>query len=300
MKRLLKVLKDYDRVLVHKNSFFDHDFLLYRHEVFVQTTDLRFTKGRFDDVDNVDVVVYVSDSHEPLALSATLLSSYCDSKPVVYIGDKRGGKRLLKQFKTVKRFYEGDKVVGVVLDSLQEFNVKEYEYSCEINDLEFVFKTSQGLFSYRDLDVGTKFLLENLPKLKGKILDFGCGVGVIGIYLAKQGLDVSLVDSNLRSLEYSKKNAKLNDVNVKIQPSYLARNVKGRFDYVVSNPPTHMRLEEAEELLSDLSKVCEKVLFVINNIVNYERVGKKYFDTVSVIASNDKFKIIEFAHQHSL
>ena len=41
-----------------------------------------------------------------------------------------------------------------------------------INNLPFSFYTDNGVFSKKGLDFGTRTLLENLPDLKGNILEF--------------------------------------------------------------------------------------------------------------------------------
>ena len=55
-----------------------------------------------------------------------------------------------------------------------------------INNLPFSFYTDNGVFSKKGLDFGTRTLLENLPDLKGNVLDIGCGYGPIGIYISKK------------------------------------------------------------------------------------------------------------------
>lgn len=116
----------------------------------------------------------------------------------------------------------------------------EKERQVFIKNEKFKFITDNGVFSKSGLDFGTRTLLEtiDLDKITGKVLDFGCGYGPIGIYLAKkQELEVHMIDINRRSLELARKNVNLNHVNVTIYESDIYSNVNDKFDFIISNPP---------------------------------------------------------------
>ena len=74
-----------------------------------------------------------------------------------------------------------------------------------IKDQKLKFITDNAVFSKKGLDFGTRNLLENIPKLTGKVLDIGCGYGPIGIYLKKVfDIEVTMSDINLRALKLAK------------------------------------------------------------------------------------------------
>lgn len=126
-----------------------------------------------------------------------------------------------------------------------------------INNKKFQFITDNGVFSKKGLDFGTRTLLETieLDELHGKVLDFGCGYGPIGIYLSqKKELEVHMIDINRRSLELARKNVNLNHVNVTIYESDIYSNVKDKFDYIVSNPPIRVGKKILYEILFDAKK----------------------------------------------
>lgn len=117
---------------------------------------------------------------------------------------------------------------------------KEELKKVKINNQEFTFLTDNGVFSKKGLDFGTRSLLETIDteNINGKILDFGCGYGPIGIYIAKMtDGEVHMIDVNRRSLELARKNAYLNHANVNIYESNIYSNVLDKFDYIISNPP---------------------------------------------------------------
>ncbi|ACB09509.1 MAG TPA: class I SAM-dependent methyltransferase [Thermotoga sp.] len=108
------------------------------------------------------------------------------------------------------------------------------------NGHEYIFKTPSGVYSYGKIDKATQVLLENLKVHGKKVLDLGCGYGVIGIVLKKEypDLEVYMSDINKRAVEFAKINAKNHNVEVDIRWGNLYEPWEGmKFDMIVSNPP---------------------------------------------------------------
>ncbi len=108
-----------------------------------------------------------------------------------------------------------------------------------ISEERFVFLTDNDVFSKKGLDFGTRTMLESLDlnNIDGDILDFGCGYGPIGIFLAYHHKKVDMVDINERALSLSKQNAILNQVDVNIFKSNIYDKVTKKYDYIITNPP---------------------------------------------------------------
>ena len=107
---------------------------------------------------------------------------------------------------------------------------------------KFTFLTDNGVFSKDGLDFGSRLLLEVVPleEVGGKILDMGCGYGVLGIVLAKVLLaKVDMVDVNLRALHLSRRNAKMNGVSsfVSVFESNCYSNIHDSYSTIITNPP---------------------------------------------------------------
>lgn len=108
---------------------------------------------------------------------------------------------------------------------------------------QFRFKTDNGVFSKREVDFGSRLLIESftIPEINGPILDVGCGYGPIGLSIAKANPDriIHMVDVNERALELARENAVLNKIeNVKIYESDRLLSVKeDTFSAILTNPP---------------------------------------------------------------
>ncbi|MGP4082488.1 class I SAM-dependent methyltransferase [Pseudalkalibacillus sp. R45] len=117
------------------------------------------------------------------------------------------------------------------------------DWSFTLKGRTFRFYSDSGVFSKREVDFGSRLLIETFekPEADGGILDMGCGYGPIGLSLAAAYPDtpVSMVDINERAIELSKKNAMRNQLdNVTIYQSNLFDQVKENdFGAILTNPP---------------------------------------------------------------
>lgn len=112
----------------------------------------------------------------------------------------------------------------------------------KFKDKYYKLYTNNGIFSKDKFDYGSKLLLEMLTKkeLSGKILDLGCGYGVIGIILATTfpQITVDMIDITDRAISLSKENANnLNINNINIFKSNIYENIISKYDYIITNPP---------------------------------------------------------------
>lgn len=152
----------------------------------------------------------------------------------------------------MSQYFENDKSV--------KSNRKLINFS--FNDREYYVYTDNGVFSKGRFDYGTKVLLENINinNLCGKVLDLGCGIGVVGIILGTINKDISIdmIDVNERALELAKENILLNKVKANVFISNVYDKVTSKYDCIITNPPIRAGknvvrkfLLEAEDYLND-------------------------------------------------
>ena len=103
----------------------------------------------------------------------------------------------------------------------------------------FHFISDAGIFSKNHIDHATQLLLKHLDIAPHqKVLDLGCGYGVIGIVLAKlHKAYVTMSDVNRRALVLAQENARINKTDIKLLESDGFTHIKDTFDHIVSNPP---------------------------------------------------------------
>lgn len=182
----------------------------------------------------------------------------------------------------------------------KDLKSKEKEITVDINDVKFKFITDNGVFSKKGLDFGTRTLLSslNIDNIKGDVLDLGCGYGPIGIYIKKTtNSNVTMIDINKRSVELSKKNASLNNVDVNVIESDKYENVAGKFDYIISNPPIRVGKKILYELLFEAKNYLKEKgqLWIV---VNKDQGAKSLVEDlkteyqVEVINKNKGFYVI--------
>ena len=118
-----------------------------------------------------------------------------------------------------------------------DFRTIVYKYS----DFLLEFTSDLGVFSKDKVDFGSRLLMETYFKhgRKGvKLLDVGCGYGVMGISISKiMDTESTLIDVNRRAVHLSKMNIKANKVNAVAFESDIYSNVTEKYDVIITNPP---------------------------------------------------------------
>lgn len=170
----------------------------------------------------------------------------------------------------------------------------------KINDKKFTFYTDNGVFSKKGLDFGTRTLLDslNITDIKGKVLDFGCGYGPIGIYISSMtDAIVHMIDVNRRSLELARKNVDMNHVNANIYESDIYSNVHDKFDYIISNPPIRVGKKILYQIIKEAKNYLVKdgeFWIVINKNQGAKSLIKDFSDQykIEVKTKNKGFYVI--------
>lgn len=116
--------------------------------------------------------------------------------------------------------------------------------SARIKDVDMVFETVPSVFSPHSIDTGTLAMLSVVDFLPhDKVLDLGCGYGVVGILAGKLigEENVIMCDVSEQAIECTNKNLNLNNVpNIRIRLSDGYKDIEEtNFTLILSNPPYH-------------------------------------------------------------
>jgi len=109
---------------------------------------------------------------------------------------------------------------------------------------EVELETQAGVFSRRRFDLGSRLLAETMQiGPSDKVVDLGCGAGLLGIVAAliSPRAEVVLLDNRLQTLKLAERNLHRNGIlNATVRLSDGLNGVAGRmFDVIVTNPPLH-------------------------------------------------------------
>ncbi len=178
---------------------------------------------------------------------------------------------------------------------------KEFSISIAGHDLNI--RSLPGVFSYDHLDAGTQMLLNtvNIPH-GARVLDVGCGYGVIGMFAAQQAASwVDMVDSDLLAIQSCRENLSLNHVSkASVVAGDLLEPFAGhRFDLILSNPPFHAGLgvdyQIAQAMIRQSYQALNpggQIVIVANRFIHYDRLIKEIFENVSCMAESGKFHVL--------
>ncbi len=258
-------------------------------------------------VSDCDTLVYYWPKNKPeaqfqLQNLLSLLPVDCD---IFVIGENRSGVRsaeqMLAPWATLSKI-DSARRCGLYhgrLSSLSAFDADSFwgEYTLD----EQIIKTLPGVFSRDGLDIGSDLLLSTFtPHTKGKVLDVGCGAGVLSTLLASHSPKVRLwlTDVSAAAVEASKATLAANQLEGEVFASNVYSDVTGRFDMIISNPPFHdgmqTSLDAAQTLIRGAAKHLNnggELRIVANAFLPYPNILDETFGSHEVLAQTGRFKV---------
>lgn len=129
-----------------------------------------------------------------------------------------------------------------------------FKIKTKLRNREIEFCTASGLFSARSIDRGSELLINKcIIKDNWKILDLGCGYGIIGLsmLLTNPTIKLTFSDINERAIQLTKMNLKKYNLSANVIQSNGFENLKERFNTILLNPPQTAGKELCYKLIKD-------------------------------------------------
>jgi len=282
------------------------------HKLNLESNRLKFSDDKYvNSLSKIDheidlALMKVPKSLNMFELYLNQIVSCIKEEGVVYCSfmTRHFTKQLLeiagKYFKEVEQGLAWKKARVLTLRGKKETSENSIINVLQLNEKE-TLKQYYGVFSAKEIDLATKFFLENMqidPKYK-RVLDLASGNGVLAYEIRKQipESELLLVDDFYLAVESGKLN--LSNVNTFFHYNDTLEDVEeNSLDLVVSNPPFHFEYETNIEVSLRLFKEVSYRLkqggsfqLVANRHLNYGVHLERMFNKVIKVVQNDKFEI---------
>lgn len=194
-----------------------------------------------------------------------------------------------------------------------EKNITDTKYPSiyQQENTDFKIYNHANVFSKQSLDIGTRFLINKMPKLDNihTIIDLGCGNGIVGLNLSLiyPKAKITFVDESYMAVDSARLTIE-NNTNSTQNHQFKVNNCldgfpEGSTDLIVCNPPFHQNhtvgTHIAKQMFLQSYKVLKKNGYLIvigNRHLAYHSELKKIFNNIKTIASNNKFNIMLLRH----
>jgi 16S rRNA (guanine1207-N2)-methyltransferase/23S rRNA (guanine1835-N2)-methyltransferase len=161
-------------------------------------------------------------------------------------------------------------------------------------------------FSANQLDIGARFLLENIPDCKNKtIIDLGCGNGVLSAHaMLSKPKELYCIDESRMAIDSAKLTIEHNFPIQKTSVHYLHSNCleqlhNTKANLILCNPPFHQNNTITDHIAWQMFNDAKETLHlggelrvVGNRHLGYHQKLKRLFGDCKMIASNQKFVIL--------
>jgi 23S rRNA (guanine1835-N2)-methyltransferase len=178
----------------------------------------------------------------------------------------------------------------------------------------FTLTNHANVFAREQLDLGARFFIQHLPKLKphDHVIDLGCGNGVIGLSLLSQQqhnvqttIQLKFIDESYMAIDSAKTNIENNLATLISQCQFscndcLTNITSNSTDLILCNPPFHQQQAITDHIAWQMFKDSHSVLkkggelrIIGNRQLGYHTKLAKLFNKTTLIASNKKFVVIK-------
>jgi len=268
------------------------------------------------------IIIHFPKSKNELKFILAMLPICTNNESVILIvGENKSGIKSIDKL-TKDTFNYCDKVDSArhcllfqaqLSENHTPFNIDDWfhYYQVSIENIELNVAALPGVFSQAKLDIGTAVLLENLsnkgslPKPKqisGKLLDFGCGAGVIACFLGlkHKEIELTLADVSALAIESAIKTLAINGLSGNVIATNSLSNISGKYQYVFSNPPFHQGIKThyaaTENFLTGIKAHINKggsLTIVANSFLKYQDIMEKSIGKTQRLCNKQGFSIYQ-------
>ena len=260
------------------------------------------------------VVIYMPKSKEQLQMLLANITPHLEQQgTILLVGENKSGikscPKLLKTYSSNSIKIDSARHCSLFAASF-EFPVKPFTekdwvklINIEINNQHLQLCSLPGVFNHKQLDPATELLLNEINQVPdGRVLDFGCGTGVIGTFLAKVNpkSKVTMTDVSAIALYCAEQTARLNQIDATVIASHGVSHLQGKYAGIYTNPPFHSGIKTdysvTENFLHQLPNYMmsgAELKLVANSFLPYQPVIEKYINKAHILAATSKFKVYE-------
>lgn len=203
--------------------------------------------------------------------------------------------------------YKKARLVFAQLAPLVEKSVSLLQ-SWTIHPAGWTITNYANVYSRQALDLGARLFLDQLPKdLSGKLVDLGCGNGVIGMQLLKLNPEahVDFVDESWMAVASSQLNVERNIPSTLARSQFVVNHSLTGYpcdslQAVCCNPPFHQHYTLTDSIAWQMFVDAKRCLvpggelrIVGNRHLDYHRKLKKLFGHCHLLASDARFVVLQ-------
>ena len=165
---------------------------------------------------------------------------------------------------------------------------------------EIILDTGEYYFSPKSIDKGTMFMLSKVQVTEeDKVLDLGCGYGVVGIFVGKEigGEHVVMSDISEEALALTNANLERNGLTgARVIKSNGLQEIPDKdFTLILSNPPYHTDFSVAKAFIEDGYKhlvLGGRLLMVTKRLTWYRNKLTSVFGGVRVFEEDGYYVFV--------
>lgn len=190
----------------------------------------------------------------------------------------------------------------------QDVPEKEIPLTWEIDKQGWKIHNHANVFSRNHLDIGGRFLMDNLPGGDfSKVVDLGCGNGIVGMAASEAypKAQITFIDESYMAIDSARINVMK---NLPEEQSEHARFVvnnglvgfkSGIYDLVLCNPPFHQQQTITDHIAWSMfndARFClvegGELVIVGNRHLDYQDKLERIFGNCELVTENKKFVVL--------